>query len=65
MRVAEVEMSPVEDAERVLRRVAGFRRMGFDELDTQKLASSDVTFAAVTVLLKQGCPKRLVAAILT
>lgn len=56
--------TPVEDAERVLARYAGFRRLGFDELDAKRLAASDVTYHAVVTLLKKGCPKSLAVQIL-
>lgn len=57
--------SPVEEAERILRRVAAFRAMGLDELDAQKLAQSDVNYAEVVALVRKGCPLELLARILT
>lgn len=58
------EASPVQQAERILRRYAAFRRLGFDELDAQALASSEATIHAVVSLLKNGCSKQLVVQIL-
>lgn len=57
--------SPVEEAERLLRRVAAFRSIGIDENDARQLAKSDVNFAEVMALVRKGCPLELLARILT